>query len=174
MTMTFCLFVLWLRCRSGKQNGWPWSVNAVAGGVKLIEANPRLTRLRLPRYDAFSNGLLTMTGLLLLAGLWMMSASENAAALATGAGLLTGVLVLGALVYAWFAVPACSGRQDLVVDAAGRTLQLPCTYGRQTEPLMGFDEISSVALDKIKHTGKRGPYYTYLVTLQRKNGELKN
>jgi hypothetical protein len=168
-----CLFFMWLLWRAGKQTGWPWSGAAVAGGVKLIEENRMVTRLRLPRYDAISIGLLTTAGLLLLAGILLVSAFENAPPLAAGAWFLVGVLTLGGVVYAWFAVPAHSGRQDLVVDEASRTLQLPMTYGRQPEPPLGFGEITGVALDKIKHSGKRGPYYTYRVTLQRKNGGLE-
>jgi hypothetical protein len=170
----FSLFMLWVLWRAGHQIGWPWSGETVAGGVKIIEENNRLvTRLRLPRYDAFSIGLLTMAGLLLLAGIIMLSAFENTPPLVVGAWFLVGVLTLGGMVYAWFAVPAHSGRQDLVVNEASRTLQLPFTYGRQPEPPLGFGEITGVALDKIKHSGRRGPYYTYRVALQRKNGGLE-
>lgn len=168
-----CVFFMWVLWRSGKQTGWPWSGEAVAGGVKIIEENRMVTRLRLPRYDAVSIGLLTTAGLWLLAGMLMISVFENEPPLVAGSWLLVGVLALGGGVYAWFAMPAQSGRQDLVMDEASRTLQLPFTYGRQPEPPLGFGEITGIALDKIKHSGKRGPYYTYLVTLQRKNGGLE-
>jgi hypothetical protein len=139
--------------------------NPVAGGVKII-SEMRVTRVRLPRFEPLKLGLLTVAGLCV------------AAALLTATGVLqppwpaaqwslAGV-VLGALaVYAVQSLKIRSGRQDLVIDESGRTVQLPLTYKRRERTPLPFADIRSVGLDKVRHKRRSGAYYTYLVTLKR-------
>ncbi|HUA64494.1 MAG TPA: DUF3592 domain-containing protein [Alphaproteobacteria bacterium] len=159
------LFPLWAILNNLRQTDLPWGRAKAAGGLKLI-TDMLTTRLRLPRYQPLSLALLTTSILTLL----------SAAAIALGllamppwpAGELSLAIVIigGAGVYVWQYMDVHSGKRDLVIDEATRTVQLPLTYGRREQLPISFSQIRSVFLNKVRHQTKSGVYYTYMVTLR--------
>ena len=166
MTPIILLF-LWLLYRAGAQTGWPWSGVAVAGGVKLIEGDRMVTRVRLPKYPAWLLELLTVGILLEVAAILMACGIPAGPPLAAGGELLLGVVLVGAAVYGWQRQKIASGRQDLVIDEGARTFELPLTYKRRERRPLPISQIKAVTLEKVPHRGRYGSVtYTYAPTLQ--------
>jgi hypothetical protein len=167
------LLFLWVLLNAIQQLDWPGGSQAVAGGVKLI-SEMRYTRVRLPRYQPLMVGLAALGALSLLAGILMAADAVSGPPLTVGAELLAGVSLGAGLVYGWFYWQVQSGRKDLVIDEGARTIQLPLTYKRREQPTLPFSEIREVAMKKIRHQRKGGAYYTYLVTLEMKDGSQQD
>ena len=167
------LFILWALLNAIQQIDWPGSSQAVAGGVKLI-SEMRFTRVRLPRYQPLMLGLAALAVLSLLAGILMAAGVVSSPPLTAGAESLAGMLLGSGLVYGWFYWQVQSGRQDLVIDEGARTIQLPLTYKRREQSTVPFSEIKQVAMKMVRHKTKRGVYYTYLVTIEMKDGSLQD
>jgi len=164
----FSLYFLWLMVRLARQIDL--GSDTVAGGVKLI-SEMMATRVRLPRIQPLTLGLLALGALLLVAGILMTSGTISGPPLTVGGRLLACVLLGGAMAYAWQYRKIQSGRQDLVIDEAGRTIKLPLTYKRRTQTPMPFSEIQAVAL---KEVWNRRKIVAYIVTLEMKDGSIQN
>ena len=167
------LVFLWVLMNAIQRLDWPGSSAAVAGGVKLI-SDMRYTRARLPRYQPVLVGLAALGALSLLAGILMAASAVSGPPLMVGAELLAGVLLCAGLVYGWQYWKVHSGKQDLVIDEGGRTIQLPLTYKRREQSPLPFSGIREVAMKKVQHKTKSGVYYTYLVTLEMTDGTLQD
>jgi hypothetical protein len=167
------LFILWALLNAIQQIDWPGSSQAVAGGLKLI-SEMRYTRVRLPRYQPLMLGLAALGALSLLAGILMAAGEVSGPPLTVGAELLAGISVGAGLVYGWQYWKVHSGQQDLVIDEGARTIQLPLTYKRREQSPLPFSEIREVAMKKVRHQRKGGAYYTYLVTLEMKDGSRQD
>jgi hypothetical protein len=167
------LFLLWALLNAIQQIDWPGSSPPVAGGVNLI-SEMRCTRVRLPRYPPLMLGSAAFGALSLLAGILMAAGAVSGPPLTVGAELLAGVALGASLVYGWYYWKVHSGQQDLVIDESARTIQLPLTYKRREQPPLQFSEIREVAMKKVRHQRKGGAYYTYLVTLEMKDGSLQD
>jgi hypothetical protein len=63
-----------------------------------------------------------------------------------------------------------SGLQDLAIDESARIVKLPLTYQRRKPLIVPFSEISGVKLDPSPHRNKYGTRYTYMVTIDLKDG----
>jgi hypothetical protein len=145
--------------------------NPAAGGVKVI-SEMMATRVRLPRYSPWLPGLLTAGALSLLAGILIATGALHPPWDA-GELCLPVVLLGGAAAYLGQELKIRSGRQDLVINEADRSLQLPITYKRQERPPISFSQIKAVVLDKVRHKSRNSVYYTCLVTLEMKDGSLE-
>jgi hypothetical protein len=167
------LVLLWVLLNAVQQLDWPGGSQAVAGGAKLI-SEMRFTRVRLPRYQPLMLGLAALAALSLLAGILMAASVVSGPPLTAGVESLAGILLGSGLVYGWFYWQVQSGCKDLVIDESARTLQLPLTYKRREQPPLPFSEIREVAMKKIRHQRKGGAYYTYLVTLEMKDGSQQD
>jgi hypothetical protein len=138
---------------------------AVPGGVKLI-TDKMISRVRLPRYQPATLGLIAFVDLLLVATPIAAFVPQFSIV-----WLCSCVLLGTALVYGWQLVKVHSGMQDLVIDEGVRTILLPRTYKRHEQPTLAFSVIKSVLLDKVTHRGKGGRvYYSFLVVLEMTDG----
>ena len=170
MTPIILLF-LGLLGRAGAQTGWPWSTVAVAGGVKLIEERGLVTRVRLPKYQAWMIGLIAVGILLEVAAILMACGITSGPPLSVGGELLLGVLLVGAAIYGWQRQKIATGQQDLVIDEGSRTFELPLTYKRRERRPLPISQIKAVTLEKVPHRGRYGSVtYTYAPTLQMQDG----
>ncbi|HTV39237.1 MAG TPA: DUF3592 domain-containing protein [Candidatus Sulfotelmatobacter sp.] len=151
----FCTWIGgWLRLRL---------FNPVAGGVRIID-DGMLTRVRLPRFDPIWWGLIT-TGVLgffsVFVGLGVKIIPVMAYPLQS-AGL---IVLAGVGVYVWRRLKARSGDEDLVIDEAARTLELPRTFRRKQRVTVAFSDVESVWVDTIVQRGPKGNSCTFAPTL---------
>jgi len=61
-----------------------------------------------------------------------------------------GILASGGIAWVWRFYLAQSGAHDLVLDPSLATLDLPCTFGRTKRQSVGFQEVESVAVNKLE------------------------
>lgn len=167
LTTPFCLPFLWILATVVREinPGGP----RVAGGVKLI-SEMMVTRVRLPRIQPLVMALPALAGLSFAAAILMANGVFSGPPLVVGGWMLADVLLGGAVAYGWQYCKIHSGLQDLLIDEGARTIQLPLTYGRRTRTPEPFSQIKEVFLKKVRHQRKGGVYYTYLVTLELKDG----
>jgi hypothetical protein len=137
----------------------------VAGGVKIIRAG-MATRVRLPSFPAVGWGLATTGGL----GFVLTFIIGFSTGMQPSLGVVTcsiGVVYLGGLaVYLWQRVRMNSGTDDLVVDEAARTVDLPPTHGRKQRITANFGDIEQLTVETVAHTSSKGGVsYTYQPTL---------
>lgn len=146
----------WLRERS---------LHPAAAGVKVLTEG-MVTRVRLPRWSASFCGL-GMTGASAFFSLFIIGFSTHmhpsiplvmtTIAIVYGAGLAA---------YLWQWNKITSGIDDLVIDNASRTVQLPLTFDRKETMTVCVQDIESVWVEQIVHrTSKGGISYTYAPTL---------
>jgi hypothetical protein len=170
-TTPICLLFLWLTINMVQ--GLNLGGSKVAGGVKILD-DTMVTRVRLPRFLPVIGALAALGGLSLVAGALMFAGAIPGTPLTAGGFLLVVVLLGGAAVYGWQYRNIHSGKQDLVINFAARTVQLPLTYKRRETMTVSFSEIKEVALTKVRHASRSGAYYTYIVTLEMKDGILQS
>src|SRR6185437_8844951 len=103
---------------------WPRRTEPIAGGVRII-SDRMTTRVRLPRRDPLSWSILTIGGLTFVAGLVMTVESDIKVKVGEFIFILLLIALAGAVVYFWLRRKISSGSQDLIIDEAARTLQLP-------------------------------------------------
>jgi len=118
--------------------------------------------------------VVVLGGLSLVAGILMYAGAIPGTPLMAGGFLLTIILLGGAAAYGWQYRNVHSGKQDLVINFAARTVQLPLTYKRRELMTLPFADIRQVVLNKVRHQSKGGAYYTYIVTLEMKDGILQS
>jgi hypothetical protein len=136
-----------------------------AGGVKII-TDGRSTRVRLPEFGAVACGLVTVGAL----GFVSMLILAICTGMQPSTGLVLTVIALvygaGAGVWLWRWRKISAGIDDLVINQAGRTLELPRTQGRHQRLSVGIAEIESLTVSTIEHIGSKGRHsYTYAPTL---------
>ncbi|HTB84799.1 MAG TPA: DUF3592 domain-containing protein [Candidatus Sulfotelmatobacter sp.] len=171
LTTPICLLFIWLPLRMILD--WNLGGSKVAGGVKII-SEALVTRVRLPRFQPVIGAVVVPGVLSLVAGILMYAGTIPGPPLMAGGFLLTIVLLGGAAAYGWQYRNVHSGKQDLVIDFAARTVQLPLIYKRRELITVSFSDIRQVVLQKVRHQSKGGAYYTYLVKLEMKDGLLQS
>jgi hypothetical protein len=157
----FCLGVCgWLRERLFKP---------VAGGVKII-ADGMTTRVRLPTLGAIPWGLAT-TGLLGFLSTLVLLICTGSRPSMTAVLMTIGVVYLAGIgVYLRQQQKIDSGIDDLVINEASGTLELPLTFGRKERMTAQFSEIETLWVDVIEHhSSKGGTSYSYAPTLNLRN-----
>jgi hypothetical protein len=151
---------------------WAGSANQIAGGRKLF-SEMLTTRVRLPRYEAGYLATIAVAIAGIAAGLIVVAASPapgpsvtTAAEAGLGAVILAG---LGA--YLWQKIRIASGDQDLIIDAATRTVTLPLTFKRKQRLTFPFQDIARVSLEQIEHRSRYNRVsYTYAPTFELRDG----
>jgi hypothetical protein len=141
----------------------------VAGGVKII-ADGMTTRVRLPTLGAVVCGLGT-TGLFgFFSVLALLIGTGSQPSVAAVLVTFAAVYLAGAGVWFWQQQKINSGIDDLVINEASRTLELPLTFGRKERVTLPFTDIETLWVDIVEHHGsKGGTSYTYAPTLILRN-----
>jgi len=165
--------LLWAARRTCREIEWPGAAKPVAGGQRII-SQMMTTRVRLPRYEAGSVALLTGAITAFVAGV-VVGATVNSPPSGLAPGLVGEIsalvmAVITLIVYLGRRMRIASGKDDLVIDEAARTVALPLTYKRKERLTVPFPDITAVVLDKIEHRTRSGVTYTYAPTLQLRNG----
>lgn len=137
----------------------------VAGGMKVF-TDGMFTRVRLPQYGAAVWGLATAGGLgfiaVFIVGLSTQMQPSFTIIFATIALVYLGGL--GAFLWQWKKIG--SGIDDLVINEAGRSLDLPQTFGRHERVTVSIADIGDLTVEQIMHrSSKGGVSYTYAPTL---------
>ncbi len=136
-----------------------------AGGVKIIASGMR-TRVRLPQYRAAAWGLATTGGLGFISVFIVGFSSKTQPSLGFVLTAIGIVYLTGVGVYLWHWQKIHSGIDDLVINQAARTLDLPQTYGRKQLLTVNIADIKSLTVEKLVHrNSKGGTSYTYAPTL---------
>jgi chromate transport protein ChrA len=141
-------------------------VRPVAGGMKII-TDGMITRVRLPQYGAAWWGLGTTGGLGIISMIILGFTTKMPPPLGLALTVLAVIYLAGAGVYLWLWQKIRSGLDDLVIDEAARTLDLPQTFGREQRVTAGIADIESLTVEKIEHRDGRGDIsYTYAPTVR--------
>ena len=170
LSMFVVLIISFFWLKDGYRSDWLPGAKSAAGGMK-ISVEMLTTRVQLPRFQPFWLGL-TGSGILsVVTGVLTDTVLKSSG---MPAGLLTLIITLiiggGALVYFWHYRKIASGVQDLVINEATRTVELPLTYKRRERRQVPFSEITSVALVEVPHQGRYSVSYSYAPTLELRDG----
>jgi len=143
----------------------------VAGGMKII-TDGIFTRVRLPQFSAVGWGLVTTGGL----GFIFMFIVAFSTKMQPSVGLVLAVIVViylaGVGVYLWQRQKISSGIDDLILNEAARTLDLPQMFERKQRVTVGIADIESLTVEKIEHCSSKGAIsYTYATTLRLRGTE---
>jgi Protein of unknown function (DUF3592) len=137
----------------------------VAGGVKII-ADGMTTRIRLPRMPAIAWGLGTTGGLGFISIFAVGFGAKMEPSIPLILSVIAAVYVSGMAVYFWQLRKINSGIDDLILNEASRTIELPLTFGRKERVAVKVADIKSLSVEKIEHrSSKGGISYTYASTL---------
>jgi hypothetical protein len=160
---------------------WIWNWNwlrerlfhPVAGGMKII-SDGMYTRVRLPQFDAVVWLLATTGGLgfiaIFIVGFSTQMRPSTPMILSTIAVVYLGGA--GAFFRQWLKIR--SGIDDLVINEAGRTLNLPLTFGRKELVTVNIADIESLTVEQIEHhNSKGGVTFTYAPTLCLRGNEAE-
>jgi hypothetical protein len=141
----------------------------LAGGVKLL--NERMVlRIRLPQYQPFTVSVYTALIMSIIAGIGVSIVGEKYTPKTVG-GIALAIICIGVGgVYFWLCRKIASGDQDLVIDEATKTMQLPPTYKRRKRLTVLFSDVVEVTLQRVAHQNRSGVTYTYAPTLQLRDG----
>ncbi|HEY2329635.1 MAG TPA: DUF3592 domain-containing protein [Verrucomicrobiae bacterium] len=146
----------WLRARFFKP---------VAGGVKII-SDGMATRIRLPQFSALAFGIIATGGLGFISIFLVGFSTKMEPAIPLILLVIAVVYGAGFAVYIWQRRKINSGIDDLIVDEASRTIELPLTFGRKQRITVNVADIKSLSVEKILHrSDKGGVSYTYAPTL---------
>jgi Protein of unknown function (DUF3592) len=160
----FCTWIGgWLRLRV---------FNPVAGGVRII-ADGTATRVRLPQWEAIWWGLITTGGLAFVCAILGLG-PKIIPVIAYPLPSVCLVFLAGIGVYAWRRLKARSGDEDLVIDEASRTLELPPTFQRKGRVTVGFSDIESIWVETIVQSDRKGTSYMYAPTLNVRDHKYKH
>ena len=143
----------------------------LAGGVKII-SDGTVTRVRLPRFVAAGSGLAT-TGALGFVSVFALGLSTNMQpSLGLVFAVIAAIYLAGAGVYLWARRKISLGVDDLIINTARRTLDLPQTHGRKRRVTADVADIESLTVEKIAHTSSKGGVsYTYAPTVRLRGTE---
>lgn len=143
----------------------------VAGGMKII-TDGMLTRVRLPQFGAVVWGLVTTGGLGFISIFIVGFSTKMQPPIELILTVIAAIYLAGAGVYLWQWQKIRSGLNDLVINEAARTLDLPQTFGRKQRVTVGIADIESFTVEKIEHrSNKGGISYTYAPTLRLRGTE---
>ena len=124
-------------------------------GAKIIRGG-MATRVRLPSYPAAIWGLVAMGGL----GFVAMFVVGFSTGMQPSPGVVTctiAVIYLGGLgVYLWQRQKINSGIDDLVINEAAHTLELPPTHGRKQRVTVNRADIEQLTVETVAHQGSKG------------------
>jgi hypothetical protein len=136
-----------------------------AGGVRIL-ADSVSTRARLPQYGAAGWGLQVAGGLGLVSAFIIGFCVKTEPSVGMVLTLIAAVYLAGVGAWLWRRRKIDSGIEDLVITQAGRTLELPRTFGRQKRLSVGVADIEGLTVKEVVHFGfKGGRSYTYEPTL---------
>jgi hypothetical protein len=157
-----CLIPLW--CLVGFSRGitLPGRAKPIAGGVKII-SDGNTTRVRVPRRDPMSMSLWTLFVFSSILGTVMYV--DATMALGVAEILVVFIVFAGVAVYFWLQKRISSGSQDLVIDEAARTVELPLTYKRRERMRFAFSEITGVRLEEVMLRRQNTKSYTWSIFL---------
>lgn len=137
----------------------------VAGGVKII-ADGMTTRIRLPQISAIVWGLVATGGFGFISTFIVGFGSGMEPSIPLILLAITAVYGSGLAVYLRQRQKMNSGIDDLIINEAARTLELPLTFNRKERVTVNVANIKSLFVDKIEHrSNKGGISYTYAPTL---------
>jgi hypothetical protein len=140
-----------------------------AGGQKIILEGVR-TRVRLPRRNPGYFAAIAFSVVAFLAGLWIYTVKHPVEAGNIALGVLI-VVPSGVYVWAWRRIAL--GKEDLVIDSASRTMDLPQTFKRDSTVTVAFSDVSGIILEKVAHQGRYGVRYTSAPALQLRDGSTQ-
>jgi hypothetical protein len=157
---------------------WTWAgswlreriFKPLAGGVRIIVEESR-TNIRLPEYSAMVWAMAATGGLAFVFTLILGLATRFRPSLLAAVGALFALAVAGLGVYwrQWKKIH--SGDDDLIIDEATQTIELPETYRRKNRVRLTFSEIEDLTLQVIEHHNRKGgTSYTYAPTLWAQGG----
>ena len=131
-----------------------------------------MTRVRLPQFGAVGWGLAT-TGGLGFVSIFVVALSTKVQQSMPLVLLVIDVVYLGGVVvFLWQWWKLHSGVDDLVINEAGRVLELPQTFGRKEQVTANIADIESLTVEQIEHrNNKGGVSYTYAPTLRLRGTE---
>jgi hypothetical protein len=143
----------------------------VAGGVKII-TDVMVTRIRLPQFPAAGWGLAATGGLGFIAVFIVGFGTNMEPSMPVVLSVLAAVYGAGLGVYLWQRQKINSGIDDLLINEASRTLELPLTFGRKARITANVTDIACLSVERIEHrSSKGGISYTYAPTLQLRGAE---
>jgi hypothetical protein len=143
----------------------------VAGGMKII-TDGMFTQVRLPQFGAVGWGLGTTGGLGFIAMFIVAFSTMMQPPVGLVLAVIAVVYLAGLGVYLWQWQKIRSGLDDLIINEAARTLDLPQTFGRKQRVTAGIADIESLTVEKIEHrSSKGGISYTYAPTLRLRGTE---
>lgn len=151
------------------------NARAVAGGVDIIP-DGRLTRIRLPRWSAMAAGMVSVGAVAFVSIFLLAFTTGFHPSLMIAGEALIAAYGAGAFVYAWQRQNILLGKDDLIIDEAARTLELPLTFGRKNRVTIDFSDISAVSVKTLIHTSDNGnnTTYTYAPLLHLHSRESEN
>jgi hypothetical protein len=138
----------------------------VAGGVKIM-TDGIYTRVRLPRFGPVGWALVT-TGGLGFASIFIVGfGTQMQPSVALVLTVISTIYLAGVAVGFWHWQKLQTGVDDLVINAAGGSLELPQTFGRKERLTVSFADIEDFSVAQIVHrSSKGGITYTYAPTLR--------
>jgi protein-S-isoprenylcysteine O-methyltransferase Ste14 len=142
-----------------------------AGGMKII-TDGMYTHVRLPQYGAVI-WWLGATGALGFAAIFVVGVStQMKPSIPVILSTIALVYLAGVGVFFWQLLKIRSGIDDLVINEAGRSLDLPETFGRKERVTVNIADIESFTVEQIEHrSNKGGVSYTYAPTLRLRGNE---
>ena len=126
-----------------------------AGGAKIIE-EPAVVRVRLPSWTPGYSALVAL-GIAAFVAMFVIALGYGGQAsmnVMQTVWLLTVGTAGGA--YAWRWARIRTGNEDLILDQARGTIDLPMTLGRKSRITVAVSDIESVGVQRIQHRGRRG------------------
>jgi Protein of unknown function (DUF3592) len=142
-----------------------------AGGLKII-TDGMYTRVRLPQYGAVIWWLGTTGGLGFAAIFVVGFGTQMKPSLPVILTTIVAVYLAGLGVFLWQWLKIRSGIDDLVINEARRSLELPETFGRTERVTVNIADIASLTVEQIEHRGNKGGVsYTYAPTLRLRGNE---
>jgi hypothetical protein len=143
----------------------------VAGGVQII-SDGIYTRVRLPQFGALGWGLVTTGGLSFAAVLIVGISTQMQPSIPLILTVIGAVYLSGLAVFLWQWQKLRTGIDDLVINVAGRSLDLPETFGRHERMTVSLADIENFEVMQIEHrSSKGGISYTYAPTLRLRGPE---
>jgi hypothetical protein len=117
----------------------------IAGGVKVWSKNQRV-HARLPRFMPSLVAVGTI-GLLTIVSLGLV---ETHPPLDKAIAVYCTVFGVGLLAYFCGWLVNHSGKYDLIIDEAARTISLPATYGRKERVTIAFRDVTAITVELIR------------------------
>jgi hypothetical protein len=137
----------------------------VAGGVKIISEEVQ-TRIRLPQYSAFLWGAIGAGGMSFVSIFIVGFCSDLHPSLWLAGGFLFLAIAGGTGAYVWRWRKIRSGEDDLIINEASGTIELPKTYGRRQRRTVNASDIAGITVEVIKRrSSKGGVSFAYAPTL---------